>query len=429
MGKATAYPASGRSSQSRRRIRTLLGKVTIVVVACACAAPPDGTPTPTQASTLRTVSALAASPAGLPSTPLPPTATRNPVVAATPTATRIERREAIPWTRVGPGWSVVTWTPENLSGVETPNAATLLVVSPVGVRYAAGPLPAGFGLADVSVDGHRVLLRAHLADRLIDWDLVTGHAREVGLPDVTSLDDVRYLPPTGAALLISAGLNDAWHLERRTVAGSLVTAYPRLPGQSPAGGPLVASPDGQLVAVPMRTGELALVESTAGSLVRVLPRPPEMQMCGAVRWSDADHLMASCSNATSSAWRYHRGGGNPDAVATAVGPDGLGYVDAWPVTDGVLVKREVACGGEGVVGRRTSDGSDDPVRVVVPGVGAERWTAAAVVGDTAYLLPMGCQEPRWPRTLVAYDTTADVATVLVGGLGGGTLLTARILTR
>jgi hypothetical protein len=74
---------------------------------------------------------------------------------------------------------------------------------------------------------------------------------------VTSLDDVRYLPPTGAALLISAGLNDAWHLERRTVAGSLVTAYPRLPGQSPAGGPLVASPDGQLgattagVAAPM----------------------------------------------------------------------------------------------------------------------------------------------------------------------------------
>ena len=107
MGKATAYPASGRSSQSRRRIRTLLGMVTIVVVACACAAPPDGTPTPTQASTLRTVSALAASPAGLPSTPLPPTATRNPVVAATPTANGIQRREAIPWTRVGPGWSVV----------------------------------------------------------------------------------------------------------------------------------------------------------------------------------------------------------------------------------------------------------------------------------------------------------------------------------
>ena len=134
-------------------------------------------------------------------------------------------------------------------------------------------------------------------------------------------------------------------------------------------------------------------------------------------------------SATSTVWRYHRGGGGPDAVATAVGPDGLGYVDAWPVTDGVLVKREVACGGEGVVGRRTSDGSDDPVRVVVPGVGAERWTAAGVVGDTAYLLPVGCQEPRWPRTLVAYDTTSDAATVLVGGVGGGTLLNARVLTR
>jgi hypothetical protein len=70
-----------------------------------------------------------------------------------------------------------------------------------------------------------------------------------------------------------------------------------------------------------------------------------------------------------------------------------------------------------MVGRRPPHGvvlECDVERLALP--------AAAVVGDTAYLLPMGCQEPRWPRTLVAYDTTADVATVLVGGLGGGTLL-------
>ncbi len=100
----------------------------------------------------------------------------TPTTAATPTTTAplLERgkeapRSAIPWSQVGPGWTLALWgvipggPSGELSGGGAPpstEAQTLYLVNPVGGRYVEATFAAGVDvqLADWSVTGRTALL-------------------------------------------------------------------------------------------------------------------------------------------------------------------------------------------------------------------------------------------------------------------------------
>lgn len=117
----------------------------------------------------------------------------------------------------------------------------------------------------VSPDG-RYALTAGASDgtaRL--WDLAAGQAAQVFRPDAGFVLDVAFSPDGRYALASGAGnLALMWAVE----GGRLVRTF-ELDG--PAGAPsLAVSPDGQLVAVGARTGEIALFDANSGQQQRTL---------------------------------------------------------------------------------------------------------------------------------------------------------------
>src|SRR5262249_12342503 len=149
--------------------------------------------------------------------------------AASPAAHGVEAPiEAVPWSQVGPGWTLALWSPAPGHGAgeappDTPTprdvSTTLYLVDPAGGRYAITPFrPSSDGppqVIDWSGDGGRALIDAHRpasSAALIEVDLHTGTQ--------TTLDvDGRpqYTRPNGKAVLLATGSYDS-------VPGSLVRA-------------------------------------------------------------------------------------------------------------------------------------------------------------------------------------------------------------
>lgn len=357
----------------------------------------------------------------------------------------------VPWSKVGPGWTLATWSPvtahhpgeEPAPGEADPNTAdtTLFLVDPAGNRYVITTFSgddANLDLTDWSGDGSKALFAD--GPTVISVDLHTGERTTVpttGYP--------RYTRPDGKALLVStrSSGDEPGTLQRIDFAGNVQQTYPteELGGAGQFSGRYLASPDGtQLVLgtanygnelVPRRDDSLVVV-SNDGKIIRTLPTPMENADCAPMKWWTPTVVLAGCSaehGAGSQLWKVPIDGGTPTALTALNSHQGddpgfgssIGEGLAWELPSGTFVQSAGACGTV-FLSRLTPDGH--VTRVDVPGM-SESVSVIGAAGDKLVL--QGYMNCGGGTALVSYDPAANTSTVLLGPTVNGGRVTEAIL--
>jgi hypothetical protein len=353
----------------------------------------------------------------------------------------------LPWSQVGPGWMLATWSPApGLGPGQTPPAGqpavaplTLYLLDPAGGRYAITTFgvapPVGPGdpghtpfLADWSRDGRHALFEDYGADpkgpgytTMTNVDLASGdkHSFTVGTGGVEGA----YSQPNGQAIMVSTfgGPARGWTLERVDLSGRRQLLFPtdQLGAAGTYNGAYLESPDGTQVVLGTATG--LVVMGNDGVVGRRLPMPGQLTDCRPVRWWTATVILTRCdasaSSSTSQLWRVPLAGGDPSAetaVNTGQQDSGfgndLGDGDAWQLPSGTFLQSEAGCGA-GFLSRLTPD--MHATAVTVPGVTDSGHVS--VIGATADTLVlrahMGCGAG---ISLLTYNPAANTSTVLLG---------------
>jgi hypothetical protein len=364
--------------------------------------------------------------------PLVASALSAAAIAVSPTAHAEHAITDVPWSDVGPGWTLATWNPatSHEPGPPTPGeitadeaATTLYLVDPDGNRYAITQFPpsgdhARISLLDWSGDGSHALFGEEYPapSSAILVDLHTGSQTTIdvdGYPEFTR--------PDGKAILVS---NDddgdkPGTLRRIDLDGNEQMTYPveNLGEAGLFGGSHLESPDGtQLV---LGTDRSLVVMRNDGTIVRTLPTPMSDADCRPVRWWTTDVVLTHCYGNRSSAsqlWTVPLDGSAPAALTAP--NDGQGtdpgfkgdYGDgiAWQLPSGTFLQSAGACGTM-FLSRLTPDGHTS--RVNVPDM-SDSVRVAGVSGDKLALLgKVGCGGT---TSLVAYDPATNTSTVLLG---------------
>jgi len=369
-------------------------------------------------------------------------ATPSPTTAAQPAAHGVEAAIAtIPWSQVGPGWMLATWSPVpgGKPGAPLPPGSpnretattTLYLVDSAGGRYPITTFPppgqqASPELVDWSGDGSHALFDAQYATppTAILVDLHTG--RQTTLPVQGS---PRYTRPNGKALLLSVppGLNSKLAtLDRVDLAGNHQLTYPTDKLGSPFNGNYLSTPDGMRLVLGTSAG-LALM-GNAGTPGPTLPIPGQTN-CSPLRWWDESSLttvLAACDapGFTSRLWLAPIDGSPPTAL-TAVndgqkGPD-LRDVRAWQLPAGTFVQAEGACGYQ-YLAKLNPDGTTSPVSVS----GVEPGRSVIVAGINGADLDLRATAScGGGQSLVDYNPGTNTSTVLLGPpVNGGGVIAA-----
>jgi hypothetical protein len=369
-------------------------------------------------------------------------------VTSTPTAvTQAAARgveaaiNTIPWTQVGPGWLLATWSQvpglsagELPPGQSTPETATttLYLVDPAGGRYpittfpppGAGPSPT---LADWSGDGTHALFYAYApapsgAYTVTTVDLRSGAQASFTIDNGANSFDIvaRYSRPQGKAVLLTKSNGAGW-LKRVGLAGQPELTYPV--GRDFQGSYL-SPPDGTQLVLGTAVG-LALMgnDGTAG---KTLPVTGE-QDCAPTRWwnSTSTVVLARChDHGPARLWLVPISGEPPTALTaplTGQGPD-YGDLDAWQLPSDTFVQVAGACGSE-YLGKLSAVGGTT-TRVDVPD--ADPRSSIRVIGPHAgHLAVQGRASCGGGQALFDYDPAANTSTVLLGPpLNGGGVIAA-----
>ncbi len=346
----------------------------------------------------------------------------------------------IPWSQVGPGWMLATWSPaaNTPPGMDLPVGepttdtapATLYLVDPAGGRYpittfpAPGDKPAA-ALVDWSGDGSKALLHAESAEPsdAVIVDLRTGTQTRVNVAG-----DPRFTRPGGKALLL-ARTQDSSHpgtLERVDLSGKLQLEYPTEKLAGTFNGTYLSTPDGTRLVLGTDVG-LSLMgnDGTAGSTLSV----PGQSDCHPMRWWDspATTVLATCASSdswsTSRLWQVPLDGRPPTPLTAPnngqnSGQD-LGDVNAWQLPSGTFVQALGACGLI-YLARLNADGTTAPVSV--PNVDAHK--SVEVIGADGATLDLQARAAcGGGQTLLRYDPQANTSTVLLGPpVNGGSVI-------
>jgi hypothetical protein len=376
-----------------------------------------------------TARSASSSPAASPSTTVASAAARG-VEAAIST---------VPWTQVGPGWMLATWSPAPGRGSDEPPPGqptaesvntTLYLVDPAGGRYPITTFPppgeqAGPELVDWSGNGSYALFDAQYAKppTAIVVDLHSG--RQTTLPLEGS---PRYSRPEGKALLLSTPPGPESRLatlHRVDLAGNHQLTYPTDKLGSPFNGNYLSTPDGTRLVLGASAG--LVVMGNDGTVGSTLPIRGQIN-CSPLRWWDESHatVLATCDapGFTSRLWLAPIDGGPPTAL-TAVndgqqGPD-LRDASAWQLPAGTFVQAEGACGYQ-YLAKLTADGTTSPVSV--PGVDPGHSVIVAGVNgsDLDLKATASCGTG---QSLLDYNPAAGTSTVLLGPpLNGGGVIAA-----
>lgn len=399
-----------------------------LTAAAGCSTPPAGTTVNDSAEVSSASSSIA------------PSATANPVAGSVEVAPITD----IPWSTVGPGWVLTTWSPvvarrpgePPAPGDADPETAptTLYLVDPAGNRYEVTTLSgpdARLDLVDWSADGAKALFTSSeypVPSTVMVIDLHSG-ARTTVAVDGTP----RFARPGGDELLVSTSSlrNEPGTLRRIALDGSEQTSYPseNLGGAGRFSGSYLQSSDGtELVLgtanlgndlVP-RSDDSLVVVAADGTVLRVLPTPMADAECSPVRWWAPRVVLARCSAEDGSGtqlWRVPIDGAAPPTALTAVnsgngddpgfGSD-LGDGIAWELPSGTYLQSAGAC-GTAFLSRLTPDGHT--TRVDVPGM-SQSVIVVGTVGDG--LMLQGFVDCGGGTSLVSYDPAADTSTVLLG---------------
>jgi hypothetical protein len=391
-------------SRGRRRVWSVVGVLASGLVVAACTTSPSAskhTGSSTTSTTHRDNS-------GTTTTTTPPPVPAN-VVAD---------RSVVPWSRVGSGWLLATWS-KTVASVTGQGAAspTLLLLDPEGGRYNLGPAPSG-RLVDWSGDGTYALFLSvptgAIGPSTIGVeDVRTGTVHTFTTGTDTTVFEIQFTKPKGTAVLVAGS-----PARRYNLSGALEATYPSsLPGQgtaSHASGNLAETPTG---------GELVLqadggldVVTNAGAPVRFIPPPSGQRTCFLDGWWTASDVIETCG---SELFAQPATGGPASVVAA--GTTGGEYIKAWTV-GGHVVAEAGACGTTWI---ETIGAGGVPKRVTVPGAGSVAGIGAAA-GQLAILVTPSCEypPPKPPSgNLLEWYTPASgvLRTVLGGNLGGGTV--------
>jgi hypothetical protein len=316
----------------------------------------------------------------MPRTEYPPT---PPTTVAQAAAHGVEAASAtIPWSQVGPGWMLATWSPVSGGrpgaplppGSPTPETATttLYLVDPAGGRYpmttfpppGQGPSPT---LADWSGDGSHAMLYTNApgpsgAITVITVDLHSGAQTTFAVDN--GFDVVpHYSRPEGKAVLLAKWRDsEPASLKRVDLAGKPELTYPVGPDFQ---GWYLSTPDGTQLVLGMASG-LALMGNN-GTAGKALPITGERN-CGPTRWWDATStvVVARCfEGSLARLWLVPINGEPPTALTaplTGQGQD-LGDTNAWQLPTGTFVQDAGACGSEYLAKLSALGGTTTPVSV------------------------------------------------------------------
>jgi hypothetical protein len=372
-------------------------------------------------------------------------ATPTSTTAAQPAAHGVEAAiAAVPWSEVGPGWMLATWSPvpATAPGVEPPPGdptrdkatTTLYLLDPAGVRYAITTFPppgekAQPELVGWSSDGSHALFKVESADPSTSSTAIIVDLHNGTQTSLTVHGSPRFTRPDGKALLLTGypdGFTGPASLERVDLAGKHQLTYPTDKLGSEFSGAYLSTPDGTQLVLGTATG-LGLMGND-GTVGKTLPVADQTD-CAPLRWWDgglATTVLARCEGTgnTSRLWLVPINGDAPNALTAPndgrQGPD-LGDANAWRIPSGTFVQ---ALGGCGMVylAKLDADGTTTPVSVPKVDEG-HSVVVVGVNGDHLNLqakLACGGGE-----SLLDYNPAANTSTVLLGpSVNGGGVIDA-----
>jgi TolB protein len=375
-------------------------------------------------------------------------ATSTSTTAAQPAAHGVEAAiGAVPWSQVGPGWTLATWSPAPslAMGMSPPPGAptretattTLYLVDPAGGRYAITIFPPpGDGesprLVDWSGDGSHALFYAAQArgpSTVITVDLHSG--TQTTFTIVGFEFTPRYSGPEGKAVLLAKSSGPPWSLVRVDLAGNLQLRYPTDKLGSTYSGAYLSTSDGTRLVLGTSTGLVLMGnDGTVGSTLSI----PGQTDCRPSRWWDGKlntTVLATCDAAGTSASRTSRlwlvpiDGGAPTALTAPnsgqQSPD-LGDVNAWQLPAGTYVQYLGGCGAIHL-GKLDANGTVTPVSVPDVDVHHSILVVGVNGGDLdLQAMVAGCAPS---QSLIDYNPAAGTSTVLLGPpLNGGAVMAA-----
>ncbi len=347
----------------------------------------------------------------------------------------------IPWSKVGPGWTLAEWspaTPHRPGEQQAPDAptpetvsTTVYLVDPAGNRYTIATFAPGSSLrlVDWSGDGSHALFTPGYVTptSAVSVDLHTGEKTTLPVAGYP-----KYTRPNGTALLVSTSFNgnEPGTLKRIDLQGNPQFTYPTddLGGAGQFSGDYAESPDGtQLVLgtanlgnqVVARSDNSLVVMSNDGKVIRTLPTPMAKAMCRPVKWWTPGSLLVHCTAERSSAtqlWEVPLDGATPTSITAPNSGQGddpgfgrdLGDGDAWKLPSGTFLQSAGAC-GTAFLSKLTPDGHN--TRVKIPGVSDEVVVAGAANDRLVVRGQVACSGT---TSLVSYDPAANTSTVLLG---------------
>jgi TolB protein len=371
---------------------------------------------------------------GTSASPGSPTST----TAALPAAHGVEAAiGSVPWSQVGPGWMLATWSPavghrpgEQPAPAEPSRdtaTTTLYLVDPAGGRYPITTFPppgnkAGPELIDWSGDGAHALFYAQYAEppTAIMVDLHTGAQTTVpvhGYP--------RFTRPDGKALLLTTnpgGYAGPAAFERVDLAGNHQLTYPTDKLGSNLSGSYLSTLDGTRLVLGTSTGLVLMGnDGTVGATLSI----PGQTDCSPLRWWDgklSTTVLATCDGPgdTSRLWLVPIGGGTPTALTAPNnhhnGPD---YSDgtAWQLPAGTFIQAAGACGVI-FLAKLNPDGTTS--QVSVPNTQGSVRVIGVNGADLQLQAKAACGAG---QALLDYDPAANTSTVLLGPPvnGGGVI--------
>jgi TolB protein len=211
-------------------------------------------------------------------------------------------RSQVPWSQVGPGWTLALWTPSTTVDKRTDGAVlrnvpeSLFLLNPVGGRYLIKTLPVDshLQLEEWSGDGRRALFM-HWADgqpaTYSELDLATGAWHDI---DISGALTVGYTKPLGLALLVQRNST----LERVDRNGVRQLLYPTSePDVGKVSGGYY-TPDGSRLV--RYTDHGWVLTTNDGTVVGTLGLPDGTARCFFHRWWSTTTMLVTCYPAATS---------------------------------------------------------------------------------------------------------------------------------
>jgi hypothetical protein len=257
-------------------------------------------------------------------------------------------RAGVPWSRIGPGWTLVLYSASKRSAA---GPTTLYLVDPAGGRYsletwAARAAQSGWQLQDWSPGGRQALFVSGgygSAVHVREVALRTGATSGFTLP---ASETVIGYARSGRSVLTQRGTPDGLHSKQQVRTYSLTGRLQSVLASVEFLGGIAQQRAGHELAAGSLHG-LELI-SSSGGVIRSLPVPGANQGCTAVRWWSSSAVLASCQagNGEPRLWLVPAGG----AAATALTPQrsarsrDYGDFNAWQLPAGLYLDAYGACG-------------------------------------------------------------------------------------